>query len=236
MSPFRPLAFVLLLSACGGAHSNAPSGYDAGEAAVEGGRGADDAAAGTDAASQDATTDGEPPDAGEDTGAIDAASTSATCPVAVPAEGSACQAVGFGCQYGSNWIDCNQIATCTASGWSVTGPIPSSCSAASCPASYGSALDGPPLDGGETPFCNGAACWYPEGSCQCGAGGPPGGGGGWACAPVAPGCPYPAPVPGSACAGAYESHLCWYGGCGSSGPALFCTGGIWTSQGNECPI
>jgi hypothetical protein len=167
-------------------------------------------------------------------------STSATCPVAAPANGSACDDVGLGCQYGSNWIDCNQIATCTTSGWSLAAPAPSSCSASDCPASYASASAGS-LDGGETPACNaapGSSCWYPEGSCTCGVGGPalPGGNNGWACAPLVPGCPYPAPAPGSACPKAYDSQTCWYGGCDSSEPALWCTGGIWQSQGNECPL
>ncbi len=160
--------------------------------------------------------------------------TKGECPVATPADGSACKPVGLGCQYGSSWIDCNQIATCTSSGWSVASPVPSSCTSAPCPSSYpsGSLCGLAPI---------GTACWYPQGSCVCGAGGPAtpdAAGPGWACdGPVSPGgCPYPAPAPESACTAAEDGQDCWYGGCGSSGPALFCTGGIWQSQNNACPL
>jgi len=152
------------------------------------------------------------------------------CPADAPSQGSPCPAVGFECQYGANFLEsCTQIAACTASGWNVTGPQ-SECVSSVCPPSYAALTDG------GLQACASSLqvtdCWYPQGLCQCSAGlGGPAQPLGWYCVPVAPGCPYPTPAPGSRCT--TPGQICG-GSCGGAGVA--CDGGTWQANVSPCPV
>jgi hypothetical protein len=196
------LVLLTLLAACGGT-TERDSTSDSGAGSLDSGL------------SQDAGTDAASP----------------ACPVDAPSQGSACPSVGFQCQYGSNFLaGCIEIVACTASGWSVTGPA-SSCTPSACPASYASLTE----DGGLQACAQSLQvtdCWYPQGLCQCSAGlGGPAQPLGWYCVPVAPGCPYPTPAPGSACT--TRGQICG-GSCGGSG--VECDGGAWQANVSPCPV
>jgi hypothetical protein len=79
-----------------------------------------------------------------------------------------------------------------------------------------------------------AVCIYDEGTCVCGAPGPPHEGpNDWFCSPLTAGCPYlPAPE-NSACT--HNGLSCDYGEC-SGGTARDCVGGVWTEGAIGCPL
>jgi hypothetical protein len=193
----------LLLAACGGTTEQA-SGTDSGTEAH-------------------ATDSGLSQDSGPD--------AAPACPADAPAQGAECPAVGFECQYSTNFFDsCAQIADCTATGWSLTGP-PNTCLSGSCPASY-SAL----ADAGSLQACSQSLqvtdCWYPQGVCQCSGGlGGPAQPLGWYCLPTAPGCPYPTPPVGSPCT--TSGQVCGFS-CSTAG--VVCKDGTWQANTSTCPV
>jgi hypothetical protein len=179
--------------------------------------------AGTSSTTDSATDSGLTQDSGPD--------AAPACPAEAPSQTSPCPAVGFQCQYGTNFFaGCSQIAACTASGWELTGP-PSACTSSQCPASY------TPLNDGGPEACAQSLqvtdCWYPQGVCQCSAGlGGPAQPLGWYCISAAPGCPYPTPAPGSRCT--TPGQICG-GSC--SGPGVECDdGGTWQVNMSTCPV
>jgi hypothetical protein len=153
------------------------------------------------------------------------------CPVDAPAQGAECPAMGFECQYSTNFFDgCAQVADCTATGWSLTGP-PSTCLSSSCPASYASLADA-----GSLQACSQSLqvtdCWYPQGVCQCSGGlGGPAQPLGWYCLPTAPGCPYPTPPVGSPCT--TSGQVCGFS-CSTAG--VVCKDGTWQANTSTCPV
>ena len=199
-----PLCLVLcvLAAACGGTTEQASA---------------------SDSGTDSATDSGLPQDSGPE--------AAPTCPAEAPSQTSPCPAVGFECQYGTNFFPgCSQVATCTASGWELAGP-PSGCTSSQCPASY-AALN----DGGLQACAQSLQvtdCWYPQGVCQCSGGlGGPAQPLGWYCMPAAPGCPYPTPAPGSRCT--TPGQVC-EGSC--SGPGVECDdGGTWQVNMSACPV
>lgn len=205
---------AVLLVACGGKTDETSASDDAG---------ADVASndAGADGTSKDTGPDAEPQDSG--------ASAAPVCPAETPTQGSGCPSAGQQCQYGTNFLaGCIQIAQCTASGWNVTGPA-SGCTPSACPASYQGLTDGGLQSCSQS--LQVTDCWYPQGICQCSAGlGGPAEPLGWYCVPVAPGCPYPTPAPGSSCT--TPAQICG-GSCGGAG--VECEGGTWQANVAPCP-
>jgi hypothetical protein len=199
------LLLCVLLAACGGTTAQAP---------------ASDSGAGP--ATDSAIDSGVSQDSGPD--------AAPACPVDAPSQGSPCPAMGFACQYGTNFlVDCIQVVACTASGWSVTGP-PGDCTPSQCPASYVALTDAGLQACAQS--LQVTDCWYPQGVCQCSAGlGGPAQPLGWYCVPTAPGCPYPTPAPGSRCT--TPGQICG-GSCGGAG--VECDGGTWQANVSPCPV
>ena len=91
-------------------------------------------ASASDSGTRSATDSGLTQDSGPD--------AALACPAEAPSPASPCPTVGFECQYGTNFFPGgSQIATCTESGWELTGP-PSGCMSSQCPASYAALNDG----------------------------------------------------------------------------------------------
>jgi hypothetical protein len=163
------------------------------------------------------------------------------CPGSVPKDGGACAPVEavLACEYGGNanracttFADCAALKAGAPLSWIVT-PATQGCgqNQAACPGTYGIG------EGAACPAMN-LSCDYDEGRCAClacaGDGGVQSGytGGYWHCRAwkdVAPGCPVPRPLLGSACT-VQEGTLCDYDMCCSGpslGPSALCAGGVW---------
>lgn len=109
----------------------------------------------------------------------------------------------------------------------------------SCPTAYDQIRDGDycaPPDAGTSEWVGpGSSAWdpytcaYPQGTCVCWKGYPPGPF--WTCYPAAPGCPSPRPRIGASCTD--ENRVCDFGAC-NGGIQLKCAGGIWQIGNIAC--
>lgn len=162
-----------------------------------------------------------------------------TCPVAVPADGSACGDRGLACESGGGAHQrCSTIFTCddaldpnnpTHTTWTVTPPA-ASCTPqndSSCAVTYASTMTATACP---TP---GLACDYAEGRCECVPCNPTGIQ--WRCRPwndlkLGTGCPSERPALGTKCE--TNGTNCRYDdNCRVSfGPDFVCFDGIWTPR------
>jgi hypothetical protein len=149
------------------------------------------------------------------------------CPQTPPTGGTSCPKVGLQCEYGDNPNpDCNDIESCTPTGWSYPTPGPA-CPAGTCPATYADVAQGQDCSP------QGLDCSYTQGQCNCdvepeSAKQTPV----WLCTTPASGCPEPRPDIGTSCT--QPNLSCDYGGC-TGGIDLECTGGIWQEEATACP-
>ena len=163
------------------------------------------------------------------------------CPATAPTAGAACTSVGVECEYGNDLnVDCETIARCDASGWTITPPAsaptcPTPAPGASCPASYSAVPQ-------QSTCSTAATCAYPQGTCSCEvycgpqypvghaceAGTPMT----WECTGAVQGCPATRPRVGTACSTAGQA--CDYGDCNTIG--VVCQSGTWHTQMNGCPV
>jgi hypothetical protein len=148
--------------------------------------------------------------------------------MAAPTAGADCPRVGLECEYGTSpELACNQLADCTAMGWTVTDGT-TGCVTGSCPKRYAG------ITNGGVCMDPGLVCAYADGTCNCAVqAGPirPGGLDRWACFDVAQGCPSPRPNIGDPCP--TDGTTCNYGVC-SGGFELVCRDGIW-QEGPHAP-
>jgi hypothetical protein len=231
---------VMLACGCGGITT-----AGAGDAAVDSSVGADTSLA----ADATSTFDGGAPDSGGslDSGTLDGTTLkdggiSLRCPLAPPAQGTACLSVqaGVGCEYGASfYADCDVVMDCDATTLTWTtrynGQCPWGAPSSTCPAAFSSITP----DG--TCTLDQTNCDYAEGHCECisGCGGPPpppdaGFGTRWRCDQPAAGCPAARPRLGADCT--TEGLQCSYGICCIS-TDLTCHNGYWSGvyQGAGCP-
>jgi hypothetical protein len=195
-----------------------------------------------DASVADSSPDGTRADGSNDTGPHDGSSMVDTggpadspvtpeCPSSAPKAGADCPSVGLVCEYGSSaTVACNQVATCSASGWKFAPPSSSGCAVGTCPAEY------PSGEVGMACTSNDLVCSYAAGTCTCASSTPltaDTGGPHWQCFPKQSGCPTPRPKLGTKC-GASAAAPCDYGAC-AGGIELVCEDGVWKESFVSCP-
>ncbi len=187
--------------------------------------------------------DGGAPDSGGGGGGDGSVSDGglvSACPASAPSAGGSCGDVGLECEYGHDVnIDCDLVARCDATGWTLTQPSSTGCPTpppgASCPSSYAAVPQ-------QSTCTTATSCAYPEGTCACEvycgaqypvghaceAGTPMT----WQCTGAAGGCPASRPLVGSACP--VVGEVCDYGDCNTLG--VVCQSGTWHVQLSSCPI
>ena len=171
-------------------------------------------------------------DAGDASDAGDAGDATPPCPSTAPAAGAPCSPVGRTCEYGADPTPaCNQIATCTASGWTYGPPTcpsgcASTCPSGTCPVAYLTTASPTAASVCSAP---GLVCSFPQGTCACSSNAASSAstdaGLHWTCIAAEAGCPDPRPDLGTPCTG---STTCDYAAC-SGGIEIVRKSGVWES-------
>jgi hypothetical protein len=251
-------ATAAAFGACGGktgeegsdAGADSGSGSGGGAGVSSGGGSGGSSSSGGSSGAGSGSSSGSPTTSSSSGGSPDATVPTPACPPVPPTDGTPCSPApgGSECEYGGDANRrCTTLASCAfpttpngPSTWKVVPPAPTcGVNPPGCP---------PTLEAGAVAFCPAGlgTCEYAGGACGCqpcvtDAGSP--GGGLWTCrtyADVAPGCPNPRPLLGTACS-APEGTECYYDydACctgASLGPGMICTGGTWRWRGigGEC--